>query len=210
MDRLFWKYWQKVRAIISLFMHHIEGYIRVGVSHDSRTSSQGAKVDPNQTNWQVLGLDRILQADPAPKKLARAITHEAARCTVEDALGLSQNQEYDRIETPLGNVLVVREMTHHITRKLRDHREVFANRILPTLQDPLEIWNVLYDNGQYRRHYIKAYQDRNDWRKFMLAITIEDNGEELLYNFFPAKSSSKRAGALLYSRDDSGKVSRGS
>lgn len=209
MDELFWKYWQKIRAFCLLFMRHIEGPATVGFSHVLRTSRQGARVDPNQANWQSLGLERILQADPAPKKLAKAVTNQAARKVVEDALGLSQDQEYDRIVTPLGNVLVGREMTHHITRKFRDHREVFANRILPTLQDPLEIWSVLYDNGQYRRHYIKAYKDRNDWRRYMLAITIEDTGEELLYNFFPARSNSKRAGTLLYSRDDSGKVSRG-
>ena len=79
-----------------------------------------------------------------------------------------------------------------------DHPEQYANRIIPTLQEPNEIWRAAYDNGEFRLHYIKAWSDG----KGTLAIVTEHPEERLhLYDFICESISTLdhyRLGTLLY------------
>ena len=62
------------------------------------------------------------------------------------------------VKTPVEDVLLDREKVAHVTAKLEHHRERYANRILPTLTEPNEVWMTLYDNGEYRKRYIKVFE----------------------------------------------------
>ena len=95
-----------------------------------------------------------------------------------------------------------REMIPHIVERRDAARERYADRILPTLQDPDEVWATYYDNGEVRMRWLKVWDDnRGTWD-----ITV-DRGSNLLYNFMPAcirKLNSRRVGFLLYAADRRG------
>ncbi len=93
----------------------------------------------------------------------------------------------------------------HITDKFRDPRERFANRILPTLQEPSEAWMTYYDNGEYRKRYIKVFEGAGKSGRGGLAIAEEVPGGAVLFNFVPMGRrglNRNREGVLLYPKGD--------
>ena len=57
------------------------------------------------------------------------------------------------------NVILHRDYLPHIVEKRADARERFAHYILPSLQDPLEVWLTQYDDGSYRRRFIALFEE---------------------------------------------------
>ncbi len=108
------------------------------------------------------------------------------------------------LATPIDEVRLTAATAGYIASKTQDHRERFANRIVPTLEDPEEIWMTLYDNGEYRKHYLKWWDD--DSASF--SIVTEDGHGNLLYNAIPKVKESyaekRRTGTLLYKRRKKG------
>ena len=135
--------------------------------------------------------------------LPRADTAEQARRAVEEALGLSDSPLGRIVKTPVEDVLLDREKVAHVTAKLEHHRERYANRIIPTLTKPNEVWMTLYDNGGYRKRYIKIFEGKSGG----LAVVTETPGGGILYNFIPRRVSNlntDRKGVLLYPKGREG------
>ena len=85
-------------------------------------------------------------------------------------------------------------------------REQWANYILPTLEDPLEVWLSpvkLKPSGKivYRRHFITLFDDAGKNRG-ALAVAQENKDSSLLWTFFPQhkirQMDKRRKGFLLY------------
>ena len=162
-----------------------------------------------QRTWQDFNLPRIADTPtqlrlPTPALLPRAANADAALAQLESALAIPTNGIL-MVSTPdgLDDVVVRREYLPHIVAK-RDHaRERYANWILPTLQDPLEVWLARHDDEVYRRRFIAAFEEDDNQS---LVIAQENRDGSLLYNFVPVgtKKASyldkQRRGFLLYRR----------
>ena len=113
------------------------------------------------------------------------------------ALGLIGRQ-WRRVDTPAGRVQLRRDLTPHIVEKRGDARERYANRLLKTLTEPNEVWWTYYENGQFRRLYIKAWDDGRGG----LGIVAEETREgDLFWNFVPMTwqgVNKQRMGTLVY------------
>ena len=131
-------------------------------------------------------------------------TREAAQNQVDKALGLSAATPIRFMDTHAGRVLLTRDKVTHITAKFYqgDHRERYANRILPTLAEPNEIWLTAYAKGEkieFRRTYIKVFEGEK--LPAALSIVIDNPGEPLLWTFFTTTYraiNARRRGTLLY------------
>ena len=161
---------------------------------------RNARAVPGQPTWQNYNRPRArdLPPTPAPPLLERADTPDQARAIKDTALGLSAATPRRFVQTPTEQVLLQREKTDHIVETPDDHRERFANRILPTLETPDEVWMAYYDTGEFRRHYIKVFDD--DHNGFSVVTETKDGG--MLYTFFPTSRenalNNRRFGVLLY------------
>ena len=168
-----------------------------------RDPGAGAKAVPGQPGWRDYGRPdaRALPKAPAPAMLPEAASPEQARGMVEEALGLSDSTPRRSVRTPVEEVLLDRGKVAHITEKRRDRRERYANRILPTLTEPSEVWMTWYDNGEYRKRYLKLFEGAGKAGKGGFAVVEETPGGGLLYTFIPkprAGLNRQREGVLLY------------
>ena len=90
----------------------------------------------------------------------------------------------------------------------------YANRILPTLTDPDEVWQVSFGDGIVRTRYIKLYEDSGAGGSLCIAERLKlphGQEEEVLINYIPmselpevdagARIDLQRAGTLLYRKE---------
>ena len=89
-------------------------------------------------------------------------------------------------------------------KRIRTGRERYANFILPTLEDPDEIWLTWYSEpGEYRHRYLKLFRGEDKVLAF-LAITRKDMDSSLFVTFFRCNlkyADRQRTGTLLYQRN---------
>ncbi len=168
-----------------------------------REFGEGVKVVAGQPTWKTLGLPDIrkLPGPPVPKMLPQASTPQQARRMVQAALGLSGETPRRFVETPVERVLLDLDRTAHITDKFSDHRERFANRIIPTLAEPNEVWMAYFDDGTFRKRYLKVFKGGGGRDRGGLSVVVETPDGQLLYNFIPIDPQGinrNRLGALLY------------
>ena len=169
-----------------------------------RAPSQSATVAVGQRSWRDRGLPdaRDLPRAPAPPELPAAPSRHDAAVALEGVLGLSDHRPSRRVATPVDEVLLTQQWALHVTEKRDQARERYANRILPTLEDPDEVWMTLYDTPrgpEYRMSYVKAF---DDFRSALSIVTELQDGS-VLYNFMPVRSrglNGRRVGTLLYQR----------
>ena len=145
---------------------------------------------------------------PAPPRLPRAKDKDAQLKIIEDTVGMEETNG-DRVVRPPGrleDVAIRREYLSHLVRK--QHREEWANYILPSLEDPLEVWLSPVKNNAtgkivYRRRFITLFDDADETRA-TLAATQENKDDSLLWTFFSSKDfkfiDRQRQGFLLYSK----------
>ena len=142
---------------------------------------------------------------PAPPRLPRAKDKDAQLKVIEDAVGMPANG-VRVVRTPgrLEDVAIRKDYLPHLVRKQR--REEWANYILPTLEDPLEVWLSPVKNNAtgkivYRRYFITLFDDAGKNRG-SLAIAQENEDGSLLWTFFPRgkmrQIDKQRHGFLLY------------
>ena len=138
-----------------------------------------------------------------PPRLPKADSKAQALAQVITALGIPKKGRR-KVKTPdgLDDVIIRKDKLPHIVEEGKGNRERYANHILPTLTDPLEVW--LTEGERYtatgekkrvfRRRFIALFGDNKD--KQGLAVVEEDKDGSLLWTFVP-KSLKKRSG-----RDD--------
>lgn len=161
-----------------------------------------------QRLWNSLGLpgfkERLKRRKNLPSldALPDAATAAESRKILFGAIGISIGEPSRLFDTPAGPVVIDAGKAAYIVRKFGDHRERHANRILPTLEDPDEVWRTEYNKGEFRKRYIKLWGDK----KATLAIVAETRAGGLLYNFMPYSSGidNQRKGRLLYRKDGEG------
>lgn len=101
-------------------------------------------------------------------------------------------------ETIIGTLSILRDKLEHIVEKRLDARERYVLLALNTLENPYEIWETMYDDGQIRYLFIGAYRQKQQ----MLVVVAPWEGK-VLWNFMhtDAKSLNRhRQGTLLYKR----------
>lgn len=167
----------------------------------------GARAVSGQPTWRDEGRPdaRDLPAAAAPPLLDAAPSTDQARRTVDLALGLTDDVPRRMVQTPVEDVLLSRDRVAHITYKFDNHRERFANRILPTLQEPSEVWMTYYDNGEFRKRYIKVFEGAGKSGRGGLAIAEEVPGGAVLFNYIPARMgtiNANRVGVPLYPKGE--------
>lgn len=104
------------------------------------------------------------------------------------------------------SVIINDESISHILRNFEEHREVYANHIRPTLENPAEIWLTKYRHSEsgrieFRKHYVMAWADGIN----TLAIVIQTGDGPALYDFIPLHGeeiNEYRCGTLLYVRPE--------
>ena len=144
---------------------------------------------------------------PAPPRLPPGKDKEAQLKIIKDAVGMPRNG-VRRVRTPgrLDDVAIRKEWLPHLVKK--QHREEWANYILPTLEDPLEVWlspvkNKATGKIVYRHHFITLFDDAGKTRG-AIAVAQENKDGSLLWTFFPKdkmrQMDKRREGFLLYSK----------
>lgn len=188
----------------------------------SRNNTLGVLV-ADQKNFRDFGLSPLARTPdklllPLPPLLPKADTSAQALEQLVTALSIPK-KGWRRVETPAGldDVIIRKEWLGdndhklglmHIVEQGKGNRERFANYILPTLQEPLEVWLTeterLTRTGKkqriFRRRFIALF--KGDKTKQGLAVVDESKDGSLLWTF---KSSSpkknfdtQRQGFLLY------------
>lgn len=102
------------------------------------------------------------------------------------------------VETPMGEVTILRSSIYHIVEKRLDARERYVRLALDTLTGPLEVWKVAFTDGTDRLAFIGAYESK---RQMLVSVVFFEG--QMLWNFMhtDAKSLNKhRHGDLLYKR----------
>ena len=142
---------------------------------------------------------------PVPLRLPPAKGQAAQLQVISTAVGMESNG-VRVVQTPghLDDVVIRKEHLPHLLRQ--QHREEWANYILPTLEDPLEVWLSSVKNNAtgkivYRRHFITLFDDAGKNRG-ALAVAQENKDSSLLWTFFPRgkmrQIDKQRHGFLLY------------
>ena len=150
----------------------------------------------------------IAQFFQSPPRLPHGKDKDAQLKIIEDAMGMEETNG-DRVVRPPGrleDVVIRKERLPHLVEK--QHREEWANYILPSLEDPLEVWLSpvkLKPSGKivYRRRFITLFDDAGKTRA-TLAATQENKDSSLLWTFFQGRNfkylDKQRKGFLLYSK----------
>ena len=126
-----------------------------------------AIVEPNQKKYKDYGLPSVKELPDssfaeAPKLLPKAESGNLAQTQIiRTALGEKNNFQY--VRTPIGSVVVKRELLKHVSEDRSALREQYANFILPTLTDPNEIWLTRYNDGSFRRRFIKLFKGKKKY-----------------------------------------------
>ena len=188
----------------------------------SRQAADGNGVLPpigGQKTWQHYGYQRDLPAIPAPPRALRALDPEAAKAQIREIVGQGgggpvsimrgdgrRDTILNLIKTPdgLDDVYVTESFIDHIIDKKDDHREQFAHYILPSLQDPAEVWLTAVEVGgkpMYRRYFLTAFEGINTVA-VVEEMALGNKDAWLLWTFFPRKDINRaRVGIRLYGRD---------
>ena len=177
--------------------------------------------DTKQKTFRDFGLPERVPAIPAPPRLAPADTPAAAKRQITERLsqpGFKQigitradgkkDVIFNRVTTPEGlqDVQITESFVDHLVDgHERHHRERFADRILPSLRDPAEVWLTAVEDEQgrtvYRRRFITAFDGGR--KDNTVAVTQEDKDGSLSWTFVPADNrylNNNRTGFLLYRR----------
>ncbi len=115
---------------------------------------------------------------------------------INQILGI-ENDGYVAYKTPVGIVFITDANLRHVVENRGDRRERYANFIIPTLVSPTEIWQTAYDDGSYRRRYIKVFKGS----KYAIAVIVmKVEGYFLFTNMLPRslkKMNKLRSGDLI-------------
>jgi|GEM_PF-3090780 len=79
-------------------------------------------------------------------------------------------------------------------------RTRYANFIIPTLQQPFEVWDTPYQDGTIRRRYLALFENRERTKGGFGMVRIYKDGS-LLWTWYPMRAKQlnrQREGSLRY------------
>ena len=189
----------------------------------SRQATDGNGVLPpvgGQKTWQHYGYQRDLPAILAPPRAPLAPDPEAAKAQIREIMAQGgggpvpvmrgdgrRDTILNLIKTPdgLDDVYITESFIDHIIDKKDDHREQFVHYILPSLQDPAEVWLTAIEVGgkpMYRRYFLTAFEDINTVA-VVEEMALDNKDAWLLWTFFHSKDIGRiRMGTRFYDRDE--------
>lgn len=136
--------------------------------------------------------------DPTPE-IQAGDSVEAAVALLEFHMGFFEPEMLVvQKKTIIGTLNILRNNLEHIVEKRLDARERYVLLALDTLENPYEVWETMYDDGQVRFLFIGAYRQKQQ----MLVVVAPWEGK-VLWNFMhtDAKSLNKhRQGTLRHRR----------
>ena len=172
------------------------------------TPKDRARPRDGQSSWRTHGFPaaRAHAKAPAPPLLQIPTKRRAIRRAIIRELRLGDTS-WRSVPTPVGDVTVRRKAAGYIAGKTGRGR--YANRILPTLTDPDEVWQVAFDDGTFRTRYIKLYDDPGAGGSLCIVSRLPDD-QEVFINYIPmndlpeddvdARIDVQRIGSLLFRR----------
>ena len=143
--------------------------------------------EPPQTaasSWRGMGLPSLRDVptdrrQPTPAMLPMAPTRDAAAEQLAKALGFEGDERLRTITTPMGQRTIWRDNLPHLVAKEADARERYANYVLPTLEQPYEVWLKEHTDGKLRENYVGIYQEG---RNALLVVVRINRDGSLLWN----------------------------
>jgi len=162
-----------------------------------------AKPVEGLSDWKSLGVVSVTalreHALPAPEVVQKAGHEGQAVKLMREVLLLNTTRR--EVVTPIGQVVIDEAYLLHMVEKRVEARERYANFILPTLQDPLEVWEVDYTDGSKRFMFIGLF---NGEKQLVVSVRPLREGGIALWNVISKSKVSKlnqqRIGRLLYKK----------
>ncbi|MBF0454988.1 MAG: hypothetical protein HQL72_09285 [Magnetococcales bacterium] len=139
---------------------------------------------------------------PVQPKLKAGADKEEAEKILSDVLGISEQNPLRMIKTPLESIALRWEWVKYIAEKHSQHRERQAAYIIPALEDPLEIWQIvvksLSGKRVLRHRYICPVAGKKD---LVVVLHVNKDGGIDFYNMMRKEMKgldNQRVGELLY------------
>lgn len=182
-----WELWDEARALPD---------VPPGVGGQTSTRTD---ILPGQLTFADYGLLKAKEIPReelrlSPERMPEAKTREEAVEQLATALGL-EGDKARQVETPVGSVMLQRDLVKHMVAKERDAREKYATFVLPTLEEPDEVWLTAYADG-FRKRFIAFFRNDN-----VLVIVRVNRDGSLFWNAMKYKDKEidkTRMGILLY------------
>ncbi len=156
---------------------------------------------PGQLTYADYGLPRAKDMErkrKSPPRLPEVETREAAIEQLARALALKGDKPR-MVETPVGPVIIQKDLIKHMVQKEDSKRERYAQFVLPTLEQPDEVWLTAYQDG-FRKRYISFFHDAN----IVIIVRVNRDGS-LFWNGIRAKDQyidKQRLGILLHQKNE--------
>ncbi len=152
-----------------------------------------AKKITNQSNWNTLVLTSATLISNSLKLKMPPLLKKPT----DLKQALLDDKDIRIITTPFDDVIIDSTIVNYLIKHSRDkQRYQFGSLIVPTLQNPNEIWLPKYRDGSIRPNYITYFKDTN----MVVIVKIAKDGQ-LVWNAIPAKIKSIdniRQGLLQY------------
>jgi SPP1 gp7 family putative phage head morphogenesis protein len=103
------------------------------------------------------------------------------------------------IKTPITDVLIDEKGLKHLMVKFKNHREQYAKFIIPTLQNPDEVYRTKYEDRQKRYHFFKYFNF--DGKSTFSVCRINRDGSIFVTFFIPDRLNyidDRRVGELIH------------
>jgi hypothetical protein len=159
---------------------------------------------PGQKSWKEYGLDDLrrmaaLSTLSAPPIHEQADSEFSALMILRKALCMPSGTEEIQVTTPLEIVRITHGNLFHLIEKRDNARERYADYILPTLQNPIEIWGTAYNDGSTRNRYIGLFTGKTD---IAVIVKVEPDGSIMwnMMNADRARMNRFREGELLWKK----------
>jgi SPP1 gp7 family putative phage head morphogenesis protein len=153
------------------------------------------------TDWKELNLPsakelhKTIELMQAPEVINIANNELEALDILRTELGVKAGEKRI-ITTPAGDVLIDDAWLPHIVEKRDAARERFSKWIIPTLENPTEIWLSDYGNDEIRKRYLKLFSASDK----QLLVVISILNDSAIWNVVPMPVRSmdnQRNGELL-------------
>ena len=154
--------------------------------------------------WSTLNLPCLKECGEhellAPPHIHLGETPEEAFSIL--TLELLGNKEKRDVTTPIDTITILKKYLFHLIEKRKESRERYSKYVIPTLENPFEVWEIIDKNGTKKHHYIGLYTGKND---FMVVVIYRTDGT-ILWNIMHGKRksmNSHRKGSCIYQKRQS-------
>lgn len=166
-----------------------------------------------QKNWRDLGLCDLRHhlksgIEIIPQLMDAGNSQEEAVQILLNAFDLKNEQENTKILSCIGEINVHGRNMAHIAEKRQDARERYVNFAIQAMNDPYEIWEIVYEQPADAQHSAREFTRKAFIGFFLntktqILVTIDTADGDVLWNFMQQdkKSLNKhRHGVLMYSK----------